>query len=53
MAEARLERASAFNARMDPYEPSSNVRIAKWVGALAALTLGAVLIRRSRTLADD
>jgi hypothetical protein len=44
-------------AQMEPLlehqQPSSDARIAKWVGALAALTLGAVLVRRSRALADD
>jgi LPXTG-motif cell wall-anchored protein len=30
------------------YSPSSDRRIATWIGALAALTAGAVLIRRRR-----
>jgi hypothetical protein len=28
------------------YRPSSDARILKWVGAFAALTVGAVLLRR-------
>ena len=52
MAEARLERASAFNALMEPLpehnQPSSDARIAKWVGALAALTAVALAARRVR-----
>jgi len=47
MAEARLARASAFNGPMLPehHQPSSDARILKWVGAFAALTVGAVLAR--------
>jgi hypothetical protein len=49
MAEARLVRASAFNTHMEPlpehHQPSSDARIIKWVGALAALTLGALAVR--------
>jgi len=28
------------------HQPSSDARILKWVGTLAALTLGAVLVKR-------
>ena len=36
------------------YQPSSDARILKWVGTLAALTLGAALVRARRSrLADD
>jgi hypothetical protein len=52
MAEARLARASAFNAAMEPLlehnQPSPDARILKWVGAFAALTAAAVLARRAR-----
>ena len=34
-------------------QPSPDVRIVKWVGVFAALTAAAVLVRRSRALADD
>ena len=34
------------------YQPSSDARILRWVGVLAALTLGAA-IARSRTLPHD
>jgi len=50
MAEARQKRASAFNGRMalpEHNQPSSDARIIKWVGGLAALTLAAVWARRS------
>ena len=43
--------------RMEPllehHQPSSDARILKWVGAFAALTAAALLVRRSRSLADD
>jgi hypothetical protein len=29
-------------------QPSSDIRILKWVGALAALTAGAVFVKRRR-----
>jgi hypothetical protein len=36
------------------YQRSSDARILKWVGALAALTLGAALVRARRSrLTDD
>jgi hypothetical protein len=34
-------------------QPSSDARLAKWLGAFAVLTAAALAIRRSRTLADD
>jgi len=33
---------------LDHHQPSPDARILKWVGALAALTVGAVLARRAR-----
>lgn len=41
-----------MDALPEHHQPSSDARILKWVGALAALTVGAVIVRRSR-LADD
>ena len=38
---------------LEHQQPSSDERILKWVGALAALTAAALLVRRSRSLADD
>jgi hypothetical protein len=33
---------------LDHHQPSSDARLLKWVGAFAALTVGAVLARRAR-----
>ena len=38
---------------LEHQQPSSDARIAKWLGAFAVLTAAAVALRRSRTLADD
>ena len=43
----------AWSRLLEHQQPSSDERILKWVGAFAALTAAALLVRRSRSLADD